>query len=70
MKADKISMNAQQEWTVETNKGSIEAQAKLQMGGATVNIEGKSQTSVKGNAQLALEGGAQASLKAAMVMIN
>lgn len=70
MKAEKISMNAQQEWTVETNTGSIEARAKMQVGGATVNIEGKSQTSVKGNAQLALEGGAQASLKAAMVMIN
>lgn len=70
LKADKISMNAKQEWTVETNKGSIEAKAKMQIGGATVNIEGKSQTSIKGNAQLALEGGAQASLKAAMVMIN
>lgn len=70
MKADKISMNAKQDWTVETNKGSIEAKAKMQIGGATVNVEGKSQTSIKGNAQLALEGGAQASLKAAMVMIN
>ena len=70
MKAEKISMNAQQDWTVETNKGSIEAKAKMQIGGATVNVEGKSQTSIKGNAQLALEGGAQASLKAAMVMIN
>jgi uncharacterized protein involved in type VI secretion and phage assembly len=70
LKADKISMNAKQDWTVETNKGSIEAKAKMQIGGATVNVEGKSQTSIKGNAQLALEGGAQASLKAAMVMIN
>ncbi|MCF2518553.1 type VI secretion system Vgr family protein [Dyadobacter sp. CY351] len=70
LKAEKISMNAQQDWTVETNKGSIEAKAKMQITGATVNVEGKSQTIIKGNAQLALEGGAQASLKAAMVMIN
>ncbi|MCE7070801.1 phage baseplate assembly protein V [Dyadobacter sp. CY327] len=70
LKAEKISMNAQQDWTVETNKGSIEAKAKMQITGATVNVEGKSQTSIKGNAQLALEGGVQASLKAAMVMIN
>ncbi|WP_026629664.1 type VI secretion system Vgr family protein [Dyadobacter alkalitolerans] len=70
LKAEKISMTAQQDWTVETNKGSIEAKAKMQITGATVNVEGKSQTSIKGNAQLALEGGAQASLKAAMVMIN
>lgn len=70
MKAEKISMNAQQDWMVEANKGSIEARAKIQVSAAAVNIEGKSQTSVKGNAQLALEGGAEASLKAAMVLIN
>jgi len=70
LKAEKISMSASQEWTVETQQGSIESKSKMKIEGATVDIEGKSKTSVKGSSQLALEGGAQASLKAAMVMIN
>ena len=70
MKAQKITMSADQEFKVETQQGSISAKSSMKMEAATMSIEGKSQASVKASGQLELEGGGKASLKGAVVMIN